>query len=114
MRKELIAYRKQIDAIIANPEDGYYDGIVEDHFNQISFFQHERLVHLIVTLAFAILEVVAMLGAAVTGSIGFIALAVLLLVLLIPYIVHYYFLENETQKLYPQYEKLREIERSRL
>lgn len=34
------------------------------------------------------------------------ALTVLLLVLLIPYIRHYYILENEVQKMYGQYDKI--------
>ena len=113
MRKELTTYRKKIDGVIASPDELYYDGIVEDHLAQISFFQHERIVHLHVTLAFAIMEMIAITGAALSQQLAFLVLVVLLLVLLVPYIVHYYFLENETQKLYPQYEELRKLENER-
>ena len=34
------------------------------------------------------------------------ALIGILLVLLVPYIMHYYLLENETQKMYEQYDKI--------
>lgn len=48
----------------------------------------------------------------VAPQIPTIALMMLLLVLLVPYIVHYYFLENETQKLYAQYDRLLERRKS--
>ena len=72
----------------------------------MSFFQHERLIHLIVTVTFALLEVVviALSVAAFTLGVGLLALG--LLVLLIPYIRHYYILENEVQKMYRQYDQM--------
>ena len=39
-------------------------------------------------------------------NVYFLALSVLLLVLLVPYIAHYYFLENSTQELYKVYYSL--------
>ena len=41
-------------------------------------------------------------------SMRLIPLAVLCLVLLVPYIRHYYFLENTTQKLYEDYDRINE------
>ena len=89
---------------------------METHLAQISFFQHERLVHLLVTILFAILtfatffllymqigfSVLAMEGL----SWGLLALFMLLLVLLIPYIMHYFLLENSVQKMYTQYDEI--------
>ena len=43
-----------------------------------------------------------------SGNIALSIMAVLFLVLLIPYIRHYYILENEVQKMYVQYDKLLE------
>ena len=68
---------------------------LEDLLIQISFFQHERLVHLIVTVIFALLTMLAIVGT-----------LIFLLILLIPYIRHYYILENGVQKLYQYYDKL--------
>lgn len=47
--------------------------------------------------------------ALIQGSIGIYVLALLFLVLLIPYIKHYYFLENSVQKMYLIYNKLEQL-----
>lgn len=78
---------------------------------QIGFFQHERLVHLIVTVTFAILTVLSLLGCVLEPQPAMFALTVLFLVLLIPYIRHYYILENGVQKLYTYYDCLTETGR---
>ena len=72
----------------------------------ISFFQHERLVHLLVTLAFTFLLAFAIWGCVTIGQISFFIFFFLVLVLLIPYIRHYYILENGTQRLYRCYDLL--------
>ena len=72
---------------------------------QISFFQHERLIHLIVTIVFALLEMLTLMIIVFHFSIMVLVLAILLLVLLIPYIRHYYILENGVQKMYNQYDE---------
>lgn len=71
---------------------------------QIQFFQHERLIHLIVTVTFAVLLMLAVIGSCFYPDLFFFALIVLLLILLIPYIRHYYILENGVQKLYIFYD----------
>ena len=83
--------------------------VMKDLLIQIGFFAHERLVHLIVTVTFAILTVVAVVGFLISEQVGLIALIVLLLVLLVPYIRHYYILENGVQKLYTFYDELQKI-----
>ena len=72
---------------------------------QIQFFQHERLVHLIVTVTFALLLIITFGIFMITETISVLALSGLILVLLIPYISHYYLLENGVQKLYTMYDK---------
>ena len=76
----------------------------EEHLIQISFFQHERLIHLIVTVIFALLEMLSLMIIVFQFSIMTLALSILLLVLLVPYIRHYYILENGVQKMYCQYD----------
>lgn len=68
---------------------------------RIAFYQHERLIHLLVTIAFAAFTAVAVVVAFHVPT--FFWMVALFLVLLIPYIGHYYFLENSVQKLYRQY-----------
>ena len=67
---------------------------------KITFFMHERLIHLIVTVPFAILEIISLATLTISISLPMIILCVLFLVLLVPYVLHYYFLENSVQKLY--------------
>ena len=70
---------------------------------QIGFYQHERLIHLIVTVLFAILTVLMVFGCLAWPSITMFILTVLIISLLIPYLGHYYYLENGVQKLYDYY-----------
>ena len=76
---------------------------------QIGFFQHERLIHLIVTVLFALMTILVFLLAVTAFAPWNGVLLLLLLVLLIPYIRHYWLLENGTQKLYQYYDKLEEM-----
>ena len=105
MEKQILNYRKYIDELLTR--DGLdWEAVIREHLIQISFFQHERLIHLIVTITFAILEVVVIGLCVVSFTLGVGLLAIALLVLLIPYIRHYYILENEVQKMYRQYDKM--------
>lgn len=107
MKKRILAYRKRIDACLSGEisvED--WEKLLEEHLIQVAFFQHERLIHLIVTVLFAIMAVAVMLVMIVAEIMYLGILFLLLLVLLIPYIKHYYLLENETQKMYKQYDEI--------
>lgn len=74
---------------------------------QIQFFQHERLIHLIVTALFALLTVMSILvSLLIPQQPVLLILDLLFIVLLIPYIGHYYRLENGVQKLYEYYDLL--------
>lgn len=68
--------------------------------------------HLIVTVTFAVLELLTVCACVIVGALDstfsfpLLILALLILVLLIPYIKHYYLLENEVQKMYVQYDRI--------
>ena len=83
-----------------------YEDEVKKHLVQIGFFMHERLIHLIVTVLFAILSVGVALYCVADPGIPMFLLFGALLVLLVPYIMHYYLLENGVQKMYEQYDEL--------
>lgn len=76
---------------------------------QIGFFQHERLLHLLVTLAFAIFAILSLFFYLITEQIMVLVLFFAFMVLLIPYIKHYYLLENGTQKLYELYDIIKKF-----
>ena len=68
---------------------------LKEHLVQVGFFQHERLIHLIVTVTFALLEMLAIVLSVISDSFFTLVLPVVILILLVPYIRHYYILENE-------------------
>lgn len=105
MEERILAYRRRMDELLQK-EDADWDKILEEHLIQISFFQHERLIHLIVTVTFAVLEMLAVAAAVLAFTPMLAVLVILILILLVPYIRHYYILENETQKMYAQYDAL--------
>lgn len=73
---------------------------------QIGFFQHERLIHLIVTVTFAILTLISIFACLLWQDKLIYLLTGLLMILSIAYIRHYYILENGVQKLYAYYDKI--------
>ena len=105
MKKRVLAYLKYIDELLET-EDADWEDEIKKHLVQISFFAHERLVHLIVTVLFALMTMATILYCNYTGSMITVALTLALLVLLIPYIMHYYLLENSVQKMYVQYDAM--------
>ena len=107
MKKRILAYLAMIDRLLEHPPIAVnYEDEVGKHLVQIGFFMHERLVHLIVTVLFAVLSVGTALFFVAQPSIPILLLFGALLILLIPYIMHYYLLENGVQKMYTQYAEL--------
>lgn len=115
MKKRILDYRIKIDNLLSESvsnEQGVsenttdWNKIMEEHLVQISFFQHERLVHLIVTALVAVLFIACLGIAMITEMFQMFIPAIILFILFIPYIAHYYLLENEVQKMYGQYDEI--------
>lgn len=105
MGKKLKNYIAFIETLLQNPDGIDNSGKVKDALlTEIAFWQHERLIHLLVTILFALLTMATLLTSLFYPSWGLLALFVALLVLLVPYIKHYYTLENGVQRLYTLYE----------
>lgn len=109
MEKRILTYRNYIDELLLK-EDADWERIREEHLVQIGFFQHERLIHLIVTVIFALFTVFfadmsyLLMAFETEGAGSLLLVAAAFLMLLIPYVRHYYILENEVQKMYRQYD----------
>lgn len=129
MEQRILQYRKQIDEWLAemeqsiktqSQEGGNAEQItqelvrdkLQEHLVQVGFFQHERLIHLIVTVTFALLEMLAIVLSVISDSLFTLLLPIVILILLIPYIRHYYILENEVQKMYVQYDRMRSLQQT--
>ena len=113
MEKRIISYLKYLQELVKRPD--IVDGTISDEERkllydqalvQIGFFQHEREVHLMVTVLFALLLIISFVGFILSQNLGLMALMFLILVLLLPYIKHYYVLENDIQFMYECMDKL--------
>ena len=109
MKKYLCDYIKEIDDLIKSNKKISSD-IVEKHLIKISFFQHERHIHLLVTLFYAMLFV--LFSALGFMHYMFFIIGMISLIFLICYVIHYFELENGVQYLYKQYDKMTAKENS--
>lgn len=105
MKKYLYDYIDSIDKLI-NSKTLITKKIVEDHLTKIQFFQHERLIHLLVTLFYCVFMLIFM-GLGII-FIGFFLIGLILLIFVLCYVIHYFRLENGVQYLYKQYDKLQQ------
>lgn len=107
MKKRMLSYSKRITQFMDQPHsEDEYEAFRNDVLDHIHFYQHERLIHLIVTCLFAILAFSVFITLLFLFTPGLLLLFLALMILLVPYIRHYYFLENTVQKMYDQYETL--------
>ena len=106
MDKKLRDYIKEIEKASKNPSAE----LIEYHKTMTAQFQHERFIHLIVTMFFALYMFLAFAmflftaiyltggyGAIISSCLGIVTLILVIVTLF--YIRHYYQLENGTQKL---------------
>ena len=105
MKRRITQYLEYIDKLLEK-DNLDWNIEIKKHLTQIAFFAHERLVHLIVMALFALATVISILYLNFCGDIAILALVVALFVLLIPYVMHYYLLENSVQRMYEQYDEM--------
>ncbi len=97
-----------IKAHLAFLEEGRADeDFLAYHLLQIGFLQHERLVHLIVTLFVTFCSLLFLVLFLFLHILPFFALFILLLILTAFYIFHYFKLENRTIEWYFIYNERR-------
>ena len=103
VQQTMDAVQKYIDEQMKTaPEDKTRDVLAEFE-TKISYFQHERLIHLMVTLAFAaflLFSIFCLFVLPVEFLVAGILLTLIFFGLTIGYVMHYYFLENSVQKMY--------------
>ncbi len=98
-------YMKEHEAFISkqlvlNPEGINWQDLKEKHEKMIAYMQHERLVHLLVTIAFGVFLMIALIISVMKPNIAALILTTLFLIMLLLYIAHYFFLENTIQRWY--------------
>ena len=90
------------------PDEEKLRELLAYHDKQIQWIQHERLIHLIVTLFVCLFTLLSFGFTVIEFSTMFVILSVLLLILSFSYIIHYYRIENGVQKWYLIYNKIRQ------
>lgn len=107
MKNEIKDYIKEVKHKISANEIS--ENLAEEMRTRIGFYQHERLVHLIVTMTFAIMTVISFFMLAGGATLLTVGLSLLFLVLTVPYVMHYYFLENSVQEMYRLYYEVKRL-----
>ena len=102
MRKSIDEYIKEVDKRIDDNKD--LEQLKEDYLTKIGFYQHERLIHLLVTLFYAVFMFITI----ILSFYNPLALIIVLIfmVFLIFYVRHYFYLENHVQYMYKQYDRI--------
>lgn len=101
MKAYISKYINQVEEFMKSDRSvAEYQKLLAEFETKINYFQHERLIHLIVTVLFALLEMSAIYVILIAPNLGAIVFSIMFLVLLVPYVMHYYFLENSVQKMY--------------
>ena len=103
MKKYILNYIKELENKINNNYKFTSNDIKEIKY-KIHNFQHERLIHLLVTLFYA-LFVISFIFLSIF-FIYFIVPCFILIIFLFFYVKHYFFLENSVQYLYKLYDKI--------
>ena len=103
LKKYMKSLRQSLDSAETSEE---LEKIMAEHKDKIAFMQHERLVHFLVTMMFAVILVIFVGVHLVTENIFVSLLVVIITVLLGFYIKHYYFLENTVQEMYRIYDEI--------
>ncbi len=119
MEKQIRDYEKYIKGQVREIEELSFEEVhdlFKLHTETVRNFQHERLVHLLIMLFFVFLAVCLVFGTIIGIMAGwifggmFVALGVLdllMVVLSVAYVKHYYFLENHIQGLYKYFEEIK-------
>ena len=102
MRKSIDEYITEIDEVIDKTKD--LNKLKEEHLIKIGFYQHERLIHLLVTLFYGVFMFLSI----IMSYYNPLALLIVLIfmIFLIFYVRHYFFLENHVQYMYKQYDRI--------
>lgn len=106
----MTAVQKYIDGEMKDaPCEKTYE-VLNEFEKKIEYFQHERHIHLLVTLAFAtwlLFEIFCLFVLPVEFLIAGVLLVAIFFGLTIGYVMHYYFLENSVQKMYHMRDEIR-------
>lgn len=88
------------EQLLTGGESTDWEALLRNHERTVAAMQHERLVHLLVTLAFGVFLLLSIGIALLYPSLQVYILSGLFFVMLMFYVAHYFFLENTVQRWY--------------
>lgn len=110
VKQTMYAVRRYIDKEMKNAPAEKTNEVLSEFETKIAYFQHERLIHLMVTLAFAaflLFEIACLFFLPSAFIYAGILLTLIFFGLTIGYVMHYYFLENSVQQMYHMRDEIR-------
>ena len=107
MKKLITDYQKEVEKKIKNKTCTKED--LADFKVMVGYFEHERLIHLLVTITVIILTCFFFYMFSIMPSIFLFLLVIILIILLGFYLYHYYFLENNVQNLEKKYLEIKKV-----
>lgn len=99
-------HEKFINETLSKISPHELDWLCDYHLKAISFVQHERLIHLLVTFFFGFLFIGSITASMLLATLPFFLLDLILMIVLGFYIRHYYRLENTVQHWYELYKEM--------
>jgi len=100
MMRELRRHEAFVQAYLASGADDGLAAMRAHHDRRVRDFQHERLIHLIVTMSTALFMLLVVGWTLARPASGPAALSAILVGLTAAYLFHYFRLENGVQRLY--------------
>jgi len=110
VQKTMDAVQKYIDEQMKTSPADKTREVLSEFETKIAYFQHERLIHLMVTLAFAaflLFSIFCLFVLPFEFLIAGVLLTLIFFGLTVGYVIHYYFLENSVQKMYLMRDEIR-------
>jgi len=105
----LKVHEKMIRELLAkNDEKTDWKKISDMHERKIQYFQHERLVHLLVMITTSLATLFSFFFTFALNIPAFPIITLVLLLLSLAYVVHYFKLENGVQRLYTLSDRIEE------
>lgn len=106
MNRYLKEHEKYIQEMLSSEKAQDWDHLITYHKTQIQFLQHERFVHLFVMLFVILVFLSACMVTTLYPMIEMLLIDLILGVLLLFYVLHYFKLENGVQRWYRIYNEL--------
>lgn len=100
MREKIRCHLAWLESLEKGQKLNDFGSLLPQIIESRKYFQHERLIHLIVTLGFGVFLMFALYLFIDQANMIYGALLLVISVLEIAYVVHYYHLENGVQRLW--------------